>query len=103
MSPQEGRIEKRVRLAVPVEISKLGDPAGAEHAITENVCSVGIRVLTRKLVAPDERLVLRFVGLDLQLLARVVYRQRMPDGRYGVGLQFRGLNVSVLPTLRGSD
>jgi len=103
MSPQKGRIEKRVRLAVPVEICKLWDPAGAEHAITENVCSVGIRVLTRKAVEPHERLVVRFIGLDLQLLARVVYRQPMPDGRYGVGLQFRRLNDSVLSTLQGSQ
>ena len=103
MSPQKGRTEKRVWLAVPVEISKLWDPAGAEHTITENVCSVGMRVLTRKLVEPKERLVVRCIGLDLQLVARVVYRQRMPDGRYGVGLQVRGLNVSVLSTLQGSD
>lgn len=32
--------------SIPVEISKLRDP-GAEHTITENVGSVGVRVLTK--------------------------------------------------------
>lgn len=30
---------------------------------------------------------------DLRTFARVVYCQRLPDGRFGVGLQFQGIAV----------
>jgi hypothetical protein len=44
----EGRIEKRIRLAVPLELFKLEDPANSERTITENVSSNGARVLGRQ-------------------------------------------------------
>ena len=31
---------------------------------------------------------------DLRTFARVVYCQRLPDGRFGVGLQFQGIAVA---------
>jgi hypothetical protein len=31
---------------------------------------------------------------DLGILARVVYCQRLPDGRFGVGLQFQGRPIN---------
>ena len=37
----QGRIEKRIQLAIPLELSKLQDQAAAEYTTTENVCSVG--------------------------------------------------------------
>ncbi len=37
MSSTEGRIEKRLRLSVPLELSKLQDPSGADRTVTENV------------------------------------------------------------------
>jgi len=100
MAPHEGRIEKRIRLAVPREVSKLWDPAGPEHTITENVCSSGVRVLTRRALAPSERLIVRSLKSDLQTQVRVVYCQRLPDGRYGVGLQFPGVAINFLSAVR---
>ena len=100
MSPHEGRIEKRIRLAVPLEISKLRDPSGAEHTITEDVCSSGVRVLIRRAMEPSERLMVRAFQGDVQTLARVVYCQRLPDGRYGVGLRFQKADVDFLSAVR---
>jgi hypothetical protein len=100
MSPHEGRIEKRIRLAVPLAVSKVWDPAGAEHTITENVCSNGVRVSTRRAMDPNERLTVRSFESDLQTQARVVYCQQLPDGRYGVGLQFQGVAVNFLSAVR---
>ena len=100
MSPHEGRIEKRIQLAVPLEVSRLWDPAGPEHTITENVCSSGVRVLTRQALAPSERLIVRSLETDLQTQARVVYCQRLADGRYGVGLQFPGIAINSLSAVR---
>jgi hypothetical protein len=41
----------------------------------------------------NERLMINSLAGDLRTLARVVYCQRLPDGRFGVGLQFQGLAV----------
>lgn len=62
MSPHEGRVEKQVRLAMPVKISKLWDPAGVEPTVTENLGSIGMRIVIRKAVEPGERLLARFVA-----------------------------------------
>jgi len=100
MSPHAGRIEKRIRLAIPLEVSKLWDPTGWDHTVTENVCSNGVRVLIRHAIEPNERLMLRLFEGDPQTQARVVYCERLPDGRYGVGLQFQGVATNFLSTLR---
>ncbi len=100
MSPHAGRIENRIRLAIPLEVSKLWDPAGWDHTITENVCSNGVRVLIRRAIEPNERLMLRLFEGDPQTQARVDYCERLPDGRYGVGLQFQGVATNFLSTLR---
>src|SRR3981189_2791273 len=88
-----GRLEKRVRLAVPVEISSPQDPSASERTTTENVCSLGLRILTQRAKEMNERLMISSLAGDLRTLARVVYCQRLPDGRFGVGLQCQGLAV----------
>lgn len=73
---------------VPVQISSPEDPSLTERTTTENMCSLGVRVLTRKAKHQDERLMIDSLAGDLRTLARVVYCQRLSDGRFGVGLQF---------------
>src|SRR6267142_158016 len=94
MPARSGRLEKRIRLAVPVQISSLMDPAATERTTTENVCSLGIRILTRRARDSNERLMISSLLGDLRALARVVYCQRLPDGRFAVGLQFQGVTDS---------
>ena len=60
----------------------------------ENFCSLGIRILTQKARELNERLWVRLLDGDLRALARVVYCKRLPDGRFGVGLQFQGQAVN---------
>jgi hypothetical protein len=94
MPARSGRLEKRIRLAVPVQISSLQDPAAAERTTTENVCSLGMRVLTQRARQLNERLMISSLVGDLRTLASVVYCQRLLDGRFGVGLQFQGQVVN---------
>ena len=89
MLPRTGRTEKRIRLAVPVQISSLQNPSAIERTITENVCSIGARVVSQVAKKLNERLLIKFLAGDLRSLARVVYCQRLTDGRFGVGLQFQ--------------
>src|SRR6266571_8640978 len=93
MPAKSGRLEKRVQLTVPVQISSIQDPAATERTTTENVCSLGVRILTQRAKEMNERLMIRSLVAYLRTLARVVYCQRLPDGRFGVGLQFQGMTV----------
>src|SRR6267378_3554133 len=93
MPLRSGRLEKRVPLAVPVQVSGFKDPAAAEQTISENVCSLGMRILARQTKKLNERLMISSLVGDVRALARVVYCQRLPDGRFGVGVQFVGQSV----------
>jgi hypothetical protein len=93
MPERSGRLEKRIRLAVPVEISTLRDRSATERTSTENICSLGLRVLTERHKELNERLMIRSLVGDLRAVARVVYCQRLFDGRFGVGMQFLGINA----------
>ncbi len=94
MPTRSGRLEKRTRLTVPVQISSLQDSTGAEQTTTENVCPSGIRVLTQRARELNGRVWVRSLDGDLRTLARVVYCQELPDGRFGIGLQFQGQAVN---------
>lgn len=88
MSEQFGRLEKRRPLAVNVEISSLLDPSSTERACTENISSLGMRVVTQHRKELNECLVIRTLTEDLRAVARVVYCQRLSDVRFGIGIQF---------------
>lgn len=90
MPARFGRLEKRISLAVPVEISTLQDPSATERTSTENLCSLGVRVLTLQPKELNERLIIRSLTGDMRTIARVVYCQRLTDGRFGIGMQFLG-------------
>lgn len=94
MPARSGRLEKRIRLAVPVEITSFRHPRANERTTTENVCSLGIRVLTLHAREQNERLMIKSPVDNLRALARVVYCQRLPDGQFGIGLQFEGEAVN---------
>jgi hypothetical protein len=78
-------------LAVPLELSGVRDPATAESTQTENICSLGARVITRRPRKPNEHLrVASSVG-RLKMNARVVYCQPLREGEFAVGLHFEKL------------
>lgn len=90
---RSGRLEKRIRLAVPVEISALQDPTATEFASTEDVCSIGARILTDQPKGRNERLVIRSLRGYLRAQGRVVYCERLSNGRFAVGINLVGMRV----------
>jgi hypothetical protein len=90
MPMRSGRLEKRARLAIPIRISNLQEPSAAERSTTENICSLGIRVLVRHARRRNERLLINSADGELQTDARVVYCERLADGRFALGLEFNG-------------
>ena len=85
-----GRLEKRIEVSIPLQISTILDPDAAEQTTTENVCSLGMRILTGHARQLNERLMITSLRDNMRRLARVVYCQRLPDGHFAVGLQFQG-------------
>ena len=85
---RSGRLEKRTPLAVPVRISSPTEPSAGEGSTTENVCSLGIRVFVRRARELNERLLIKSADGELQTDARVVYCERLVDGRFALGLEF---------------
>ena len=96
MPMRSGRFEKRTRLAVPVKISSPKEPSAGERSTTENVCSLGLRVLVRRARELNERLLIRSADGELETDARVVYCERLLDGRFALGLEFHGEVTSWL-------
>jgi hypothetical protein len=85
-----GRHEKRTSLAIPVRISSLEEPSASERSTTENVCSLGIRVLVSHAREMNQRLLIKPAKGELLADARVVYCQRLVDGKFALGLEFHG-------------
>ena len=88
MRVRSGRLEKRIQLAIPIQISSVLDAVATERATTENVCSKGIRIRSEHARNLNERLIVTALAGGLQARARVLYCQKLSDGLFGVGLQF---------------
>lgn len=99
MATWTGRVEKRIPLEMPVRISgvqNLGPADPMEKTTTENVSTHGVRVLTRRALPPQERLLVTSLGAREELIpARVVYCQPLAEGLFGVGLQFEKAEVTT--------
>ena len=88
MPVASGRLERRIRLSIPVVISSPEDPTTVERTTTENVCSMGARLVTEHAWGLHEQLIVCSLAGDLRRRARVVYCQWLPNGRFGLGVEF---------------
>jgi PilZ domain-containing protein len=100
MATQTGRVEKRIRLEVPMQISRLQTPGFTdltEKTTTGNVSTHGVRVLTKRALPPQERLLVTSpISSEEPIRARVVYCQPLAEGVFGVGLQFEKGQATAL-------
>lgn len=94
MPVRSGRIEKRILQAIPVEMSTVEHPLKTERVSTENVSSLGMRVVTKHPMEQNTRLMIRPLARDHGTVAQVVYCQKLADGRFGVGMQFLDMTMN---------
>jgi hypothetical protein len=89
MAIQPGRCEKRSAEAVPVTLISLNPafPIETELTLTQNISGRGARVTTKRLWSASDSLVIKSLEGDLQSEARVIYRQRIREDIYAIGLQ----------------
>jgi hypothetical protein len=88
-APLDGRMEKRVLLAVPVDLVIAEEMPVAERVVTVNVSPHGARVLTKRRWRAEEHLWLASLTSYFRLQGSVVYCQPLANGDFCVGLKFR--------------
>jgi PilZ domain len=89
----DGRIEKRIPMAVQVYLERTKEPRASEKALTENVSPHGARVRTKQVWQPGEESLITPLASDFPQLARVVYCQAGANGSSCVGVEFEGRPV----------
>jgi PilZ domain-containing protein len=70
-----------------VELVRTGVSSLQETAIAENVSARGARVATEKIWRPGDHVFLTTRETDIATQARVIYCQRLENGKYAVGLE----------------
>ena len=87
--PLDGRIEKRVPMAVPVDLVIADEMLVAERVVTVNVSPHGARVVTKRRWRAEEQPWLASLTSYFRLQGSVVYCQPLTNGDFCVGLKFR--------------
>lgn len=86
---REGRIEKRVPMAVPVDLVIAEEMLVSERVVTVNVSPHGARVVTKRRWRDKEQAWLASLSSYFRLQGSVVYCQPLTNGDFCVGLKFR--------------
>jgi len=81
------RTEDRAAISVPVCLILPDNSPHAEIAHTENVSSHGARVIAGKFWQTEKSALVRSEEGQFEWTGRVVYCERLPDGKFAVGLQ----------------
>jgi hypothetical protein len=88
-----GRVEHRIAKTKVIELLRVDEAPNTKiKAVVENVSPGGVRVITDSVCAPGNPVLVDAPEADLKLPARVVYCQRLGDGKFAVGLR---LNTRV--------
>jgi hypothetical protein len=82
-----GRSEKRIARIVSVEVCLQDEAKLNERTLTENVSAHGARVLMEQKLQPGQRVLVNSTKEGVRLQARIIYCQRVPEGRFAVGLE----------------
>jgi len=82
------RLEKRIPMAVAVQVSGHAQVPGVETTFTENVSSRGARVVTVRRWQPEDRLMIASLPGDFRATARVAYCQPLRDAGFVIGVEF---------------
>jgi hypothetical protein len=91
MPGRSGRLEKRIQLAVAIQIFSPLDPSAAERTLTENVSPLGVRIQLQHARAQNEKVIVISSTANQRTPARVVYCHALPGGHFAVGLEFQGM------------
>jgi hypothetical protein len=90
-----GRMEKRLPIAVVVYFAKIQDPVNAaELTYTDNVSAYGACVISKRAWQPGESAQITSFKEQSALRGEVVHCRKCSNDRYAVGLTFHGCKVT---------
>jgi hypothetical protein len=94
------RAESRIDIKVTAMLVGRHGKLGVERAITENVSSRGVRVISTSEWYTDDIILVSLPAGHFTSAARVAYCDALAEGRFATGLEFAGssepLDVSTL-------
>jgi hypothetical protein len=108
MEVHSGRVEKRLPIAVPIWLTNSKNPGPFEKAVTENVSSVGARIIAGGRRQPSEPVVL-LCSTGCIAQGEVVYAQPVAgaDNYFALGVRLqncpRGWPVTLSDAERASE
>ena len=85
-----GRSEKRIARTESVEVCLQDETRLNERSLTENVSAHGARVLMEQKLQPGQRVLVSSPKEGMHSQARIIYCQRVSEGRFAVGLELSG-------------
>ena len=85
-----GRSERRIERTLSVEVCLQDEPKLDERILTENVSAHGARVFMERKLQPGQQVLISSPKEGVRSLARIVYCQRVSEGRFAVGLELSG-------------
>jgi hypothetical protein len=85
-----GRSEKRIARTVSVEVCLQDEPRLNERMLTENVSAHGARVFMERKLQPGQQVLVSSPKEGVRSQGRIVYCERLSEGRFVVGLEFSG-------------
>ena len=81
------RREERASASVVLMLSGQSGRSAPEWASTDNISARGARILTTRSWNPNDRVLIRCAEGNLQSRGRVVYRQRLHDNLFAIGVK----------------
>ena len=84
-----GRMERRLPIVVVLRLAPaVSAAADGERTFTDNISSHGARIFSRHAWQPGDAVRVTPLNED-SVSAQVVYSQKLPDDRYGIGLKLQ--------------
>ena len=83
-----GRKRARSFERLRVKIFSVEEPFVSEPCLTQDISSLGARLLTERSWTPNSRVLVKSPSGNLWARARVVYCQRLSPKAFAVGLEF---------------
>jgi hypothetical protein len=105
MPGRTGRLDRRINLTFSVQLARLTLSDPLETIQTENISSLGVRVVSEQAWHLDERVWVTPIPGGQRHLARVVYCEPLGNTKVAVGLEFLGppINWGTRPPGHAAD